>query len=229
VANGEAHRYEARPGTWSIYAYRGSRSDSGMTLADVARALHTGGIGLEKTYPGYDLSTQALDEAAGVKWGTGLPKDLAALIAHDLIEQVSEVQETDAVLDILNAGHFILTGSTRTAGGAGDPVSPIGPVGAHAQALIGYDDTEEFREWYAQKTGKTLTEGVLIFDQSWGDWLKVTNWPEHLWGPKPEGAFVLKISQGMQLVTQWGQAIAFSKVAGFPLLELPDWGSGEYL
>lgn len=204
-----------------------------MTLGDGAAAVHEIGFGAEKSYLDgkYDLSTQSKDEAAGVRWGgSGLPSDLREVVKDNLIEQVSTVQDEEAVKDLLFGGHFINTGSTRTAGGPGDPVSPMGPVGGHAQALIGYDDTDEFRAWYRQTTGKTLTDWVAIFDQSWGpDWLNVTNWPEKLWGPRPEGAFVLKGRDAMQLVTMWGEALAFCRVKGFPLRKLPDWASGQYL
>jgi hypothetical protein len=40
---------------------------------------------------------------------------------------------------------------------------------------------------------------------------------------------VLRFRDGQQLITQWGEAIGFSKVAGFPALTLPDWGTFDYL
>jgi hypothetical protein len=92
---------------------------------------------------------------------------------------------------------------------------------------MGYDDTDEFREWYREKTGKRLNDWVGIFDQSWGDdWLRVNDWPEHLWGPRPGGAFVLEgsVVASRMLDTRYGEAIAMSRVEGFPMLELPDWG-----
>ncbi len=228
---GDLHSYTARPGTAGLYANRGSRADQGMAMSEGAEAIHNIGITLEMAYPNYDLSTQAKDERAGVDWGaTGIPSDLLELVKNDRIEQISIVQEEEAVLDILYGGHFIATGSTRTAGGNGDPVSKIGRIGGHAQAMIGYDDTDEFRGWYEEKTGQKLNDWVGIFDQSWGeDWISVTNWPTHIWGPRPEGAFVLKGKDAMELVTIWGEAFALSKVMGFPMRELPDWGSGEYL
>lgn len=233
IENGELHGYETRPGTAGPYANRGSRADAGMALSEGAEAVHVNGITLEKNYKevGIDISTQKLDEAAGVKWGaSGVPSALRDIVKGDLIEQVSNVQEEEAVLDILFGGSFISTGSTRTAGDDGDPISPIGSVGGHAQAMIGYDDTDEFRERYKQTTGKTLNDWVGIFDQSWGpNWRTVKNWPEHLWGPRPEGAFVLVGKDAMKLITIWGEALAMCKVKGYPLRKLPDWGSGEYL
>lgn len=227
IAKKEPHRYTARPGTAGIYSYRGHASDTGMAVYLGAEAIHTKGIGLEIDYPGIaDLSTEAKDERAGVEWGrNGPPAAFREAVAGDLIEQTSEVTDEEALLDILHAGHFVATGSTITGSGAGDPVSTAGSIGGHAQALIGYDDTDEFRAWYQQTTGKTLTGWVGIFDQSWPpNWLTVKNWPEHLWGPRPEGAFVLRGSDVMRMTkTQYGAAIACSAAKGFPLLELPPW------
>jgi hypothetical protein len=233
LERGEAHTYTKRPGTGVTYSFRGSRSDSGMALYDAGRVVHTVGIQLEMSYLNgqYDLSNEAKDQSFGVKYGrNGAPKDLLEVIKGDLIETVANIQEEEAVLDILFSGAFILTGSTRTAGGAGDPISNAGPIGAHAQALLGYDDTEEFREWYQKATGNRLTDWVGIFDQSWfPDWIGMSNWPEHLWGPRPEGAFVLSGRDTMQMITEWGEALAMSSVKGFPLRRLPDWGTGLYL
>ena len=232
VGRHELHEYTKRPGTAGPYANRGSRADQGMTLSDGAAAVHQIGITLETEYPGYDLSTQDLDESAGVKWGAhGIPAALRELVQGNLIEQVSNVQEKEAVQDILYGGHCIVTGSTRTANDTkpGDPISSLTRIGGHAQLMIGYDDTDEFRDWYYQTTGNRLNDWVGIFDQSWGDWLEINNWPIQFWGPRPQGAFVLKGSDAMELITIWGEALAFNAVKGFDLLELPDWGSGGYL
>ena len=227
AARKELHAYKARPGTAGIYSWRGHASDTGMAIYLGARAIHQHGIGLEINYPGIaDLSTEAKDELAGVQWGrSGPPAAFREAVKGDRIEQTSEVTEEEALLDILHAGHFVGTGSTITARGAGDPISPAGSVGGHAQALIGYDDTDEFRDWYKQTTGKKLDGWVGIFDQSWHpDWITVKNWPDHLWGPKPEGAFVLRGSDVLRMLnTRYGAAIACSKVAGFPVLDLPPW------
>jgi hypothetical protein len=231
IARGDLHEYKARPGTACIYANRGYRGDDGEALSYGIEAVHQNGIGLEIEYPGYDLSTQKLDEAAGVKWGkSGVPADLAELIKNDLIEQVSEVSDADAVMDIMFGGACIITGSTKTAGGTGDPISPLGPIGGgHAQVMIGYDDTDEFRAWYEETAGKKITDWVAIFDQTWPETacVKITNWPEHLWGPRPPGAFVLAGKDAMKLIDDsgYGQGTAISALAGFQLLNLPDWGA----
>jgi len=250
IARKELHRYVARPGTAGIYAYRGQnvpryneidpalarrrrrrgqpgRSDSGMSIYLGAAVVHKYGIGLEIDYPGIaDLSTEAADELAGVRWGgSGPPGNFRQEVAGDRIGQIATVDDEEALLDLLYAAHFTVTGSTITAGGPGDPISPAGGVGGHAQLLAGYDDTDEFRDWYREVTGKRLTEWVGIFDQSWpANWLKVEHWPEHLWGPRPEGAFVLRGRDVLRMIdTRYGRAVAMSKVVGFPVLELPPW------
>jgi len=219
--------YIARPGTAGIYGYRGSRADNGMAIYLGATAIHEHGVGLEIDYPGVaDLSTEAADERAGVQWGgSGPPQAFRDAVAGLTIEQASEVTEEDAILDILQAGHFIGTGSTLTADSPGDPVSRLTSIGGHAQAMIGYDDTDEFRQWYQQTTGKRLDDWVAIFDQSWPPgWIKMENWPDHLWGPRPDGAFVLRGQDAMKMVdTRFGAAIACSKRKEYPVLDLKPW------
>jgi len=229
VERGALIEYTHRPGTAGIYANRGSRMDMGESLSDGAAAVHNDGITLETSYAGHDLSSQHLDEIAGVQWGGGgVPADLAALVKGNLIEQIATVTTAEAVQDLLFAGHFILTGSTRT-GGDGDPIASPRRIGGHAQALIGYDDTDETRAWIAQQTGRKVTDWLAIFDQSWGNWNTVTHWPEQFWGPKPEGAFVLLGSDAMPMLTGLGEALAFNKTVGFPMRNLPDWGTASYL
>lgn len=228
IASGLLHEYIARPGTAGPYASRGYRSDSGMDIWTAAEFCHNQGIGLQIKYGAYDLSTEAADEKYGVQWGGGIPREFLDAIKNDRVEQVSEVDyDEEVVQDLLFGGHFIGTGSTTTAGGPGDPVSPGGYVGPHAQALIGYDNTEEFVDWYKQKTGKSLKESVYIFDQSWGDWLKMSNWPEHLWGPRPEGAFVLPWSFAKKLIGSG--SVAINRVKGFAPKRLPDMGFSSWL
>jgi hypothetical protein len=231
-ARGEAQEYTRRPGTAVPYASRG-HGGQGSALSTLVNVVHRKGVQVEQVYCDgkYDLSTESADEAAGNRrFGmNGPPTCILDEIAEDRIEQVSHVPDPEAALDVLAAGHFCFHGSTLTGQSSGDPVSGIRTIGGHAQAVIGYDDTDEFREWYREKTGRVLTEAVVIHDQSWGQWNQLTNWPEHLWGVKPQGAWVITLSSFSRIVDQWGDCYAISNVLGFPLLELPDWGSGEYL
>jgi hypothetical protein len=67
-------------------------------------------------------------------------------------------------------------------------------------------------------------------DQSWGpDWIAMRNWPEQLWGTRPEGAFVLAMSSYLRLLADWGQGFGLTGAKGFVARRLPDWGSAQYL
>lgn len=240
AARFEPQAWEADPGTAVCYAFRGSRGDTGMTLDRGAWVATNCGVQLRKPYVGgrYDFTRQTEDEDAGYRWGgTGAPKDLLEELAPNKVKQVGEVRDEQAVKDAIFLGGSIMTGSSLTSTD-GDPIGGLKGIGGHAQAMIGYDDTDEFRAWYQSVTGKKLTDWVAIFDQSWpeGACAKTKNWPEHLWGAKPAGAFVLKGADAMQLIRQSPKysadsqgARVFNSVEGFPLRELPDWGSKYYL
>jgi len=189
-------------GTALIYACRG-HSGQGMTMAGAANATNKYGTQIRDLYCNgkYDFREEDKDETYGANWGSsGPPSDLTAetiLKPHRAVSSFSA--NADAVMDVLYNGGFIHTGSTITGESKGDPVSKATGVGAHAQTFIGYDDTDEFRQYYQQTTGKALTEAVVLIGQTWGIWNTVTNWPKHLWGAYPEGTFVLKMTDALRM------------------------------
>jgi hypothetical protein len=227
---GTAQHPEDRPGTAVVYGSRG-HSSQGMALSTAMSVIHNKGIQLEAAYCDgrYDLSTERADESAGNSWGrSGPPGCILEAIHNDRVDQVSAVRDVDAAMDLLASGYPIGTGSTLT-GGSGDPICSLKRIGGHAQACLGYDDTDEFRDWYKQATGKTLREAVFLMDQSWGNWNSLSHYPEHLWGPACEGLWVVTRSDFGKIINDWGNAYAIADLVGFPLREIPDWGSSEYL
>lgn len=198
LALGQPDEWIARHGT-AWYSSRG-HCGQGASMGDFANAVTELGLQLMTTYCDgkYNFTDEDTDEAYGNKHcRSGPPSDLVAETKKHILHTVSAFDSAagfDGAMDVLFNGGLLHHGSTTTAGGPGDPISPRGPVGSHAQATYGYDDTEEFRDWYKQTTGKTLSEPVFIQGQTWGDWLQVSNWPEHLWGKKPMGAWVVKAS-----------------------------------
>jgi hypothetical protein len=234
VAAGDLKRMDARHGTALVYAYRGSAGDSGMNVGTACEVVTEVGQSEEKDYgSGLNLSTQDLDETAGVRWGRGgPPQALLEALKGDTIAKAWHFGQPSAelVMDVLWNEGVIATGSTLTGQGPGDPVCGLTSIGGHAQAALGYDDSDEFRAWYRQTTGKTLGEAVVIMDQSWGpDWITIRNWPEQLWGPRPEGSFVLPMSHFLRLLENWGEGYGLTGAKGFVARRLPDWGSFSYL
>ena len=221
LEKGEAHEYPARPGTAVAYSQRGHRGQ-GMAISTCGRVYEQAGVQVMSSYCDgkYDFTTQNRDEDWGnAHGGRSLPADLAEAIAPHRIKTVAQVPaNADAVKDLLQNYYMIHVGSTKTAASSGDPISRLGTPANHAEALIGYDDTDEIRDRLGLRAG----QWVGIWDQSWGNWNRVTNWPEDLWGPKPEGAFVLLGDDCLWKIRQG--SVAYSDAVGFPARTLPDWG-----
>ncbi len=232
MATGDLKRMEVRHGTALVYSYRGHSGD-GMDMATGLDVLERVGQSEEKDYGGgIDLSTEGKDESAGRNWSRGAPAALVAAVKGDTIVKSWHLGEptADLVMDTLYNEGVIDTGSTMTAGQAADGlISPLSRIGGHAQCTTLYDDTEEFRAWYAAETGRHLEEAVVGTHQSWGDWLKLSRWPTHLWGPRPEGMWIVPMSDYLKLLRDWGEGYGATGSRGFVLRRLPDWGSQIYL
>ncbi len=225
---GDLHEYRGRTGTAVTYGGRQSRGQ-GMTLARAMWIIANHGIAQEKTYCGgkYDLASEDADEAAGNRWGaSGVPADLLAEIEGDRIATVVEISSTAEAMDALYGGAAVGHGSTLTARTGNRLISPLMSIGGHAQALLGYDDTDEFRQWYRETAGQAISGPVFINDQSWGaNWnnFDVALWPTDLWGERPEGAWVLTECDMQQVISQWGDCYAWSNVEGLVRDGIPDW------
>lgn len=222
IAAGEPHRYKGRPGIAVIYGSRG-HTGQGMSVWRAARVVTEDGVQLMIVYCDgkYDLRSEGDDEGAGMRWGrTGPPRDILDAIKGNVITTASEVNGIESAMDALYNGYPIQCGSSRTAYRTGDPISRYGSLANHSEAIIGYDDTDEFRDFYRDKTGKRITGPVFIWDQSWGNWNTVTNWPP-FWGSKPQGVFVLT---GDDTRKKFNPAIAYSNFEGFPRRVI-DWDS----
>jgi hypothetical protein len=237
VAAGELKRFSVRHGTAYVYSMRGSMSQ-GMVVADAHDVVMTHGQSEEKDYGGgIDLSTEDKDESSGNKWGrSGPPDALVKAVSGDTVQKawLIETLSKDVVCDVLWNRGVIATGSTRTAAGPCDPVcSGLDRIGGHAQAFLGYDDSDEFRDTYKKATGKTIgsDEFVVFMDQSWGsDWIKMSNWFTDLWGPRPEGMVAMLYRDFADLAgNRYGEAWGLTGVNGFVANNLPDWGSWTYL
>lgn len=208
--------YSWKVGTALSYGSRGHRGQ-GSALSTAARIYHTIGLQFRTTYGKWDFTDENQDEYLGNKWGgSGPPKELVEAVraSGNRMEQAAPISDEQAVLDLLYAGGVVHVGSTVTAADYGDPISALRTPANHAELLMGYDDTDEFRQWYQEKTGKQINDWVGIWDQTWGNWNDVDNWPDHLWGPRPEGAFVLAGRDTMHKVAQ--TAYGYGNSIGMP-------------
>ena len=228
IANGDVLRTDHRHGTALVYGSRQS-SQQGMTMDRGCEVVTKIGQSEEKDYGFVNLSTQRQDEDAGNKWGSSKPpQELVDACTGDQMERAYHVSRPTAqiVKDLLYNESVLDTGSTLTGGGTGNPLVGLKTIGGHAQACTGYDDTDECRA----KLRLSANECVIFMQQSWGpNWIQVNNWPEDLWGPRPEGCWPITMSNFLKLVGQWNDTWAIVGAKGFVARRLPDWGSKVYL
>lgn len=195
---GSPIQFESISGS-ALYAFRG-HSGAGSTLPRAAATHLRWGYVLRKDYgEGFDLRDSRTDQRVGINHWRNPEQSLRHILEQmretpaGKIKRLENITQ-DNVLDALYVGAAIhVSGRVHGATG-GDPISPgLSSIGPHAMALLSYDDTDEFRQWYRQKTGKTLTGPAMIFLNTWSDHPRYVarNWPEHLWGKRPAGAFVL--------------------------------------
>lgn len=194
-------------GSTAFYAFRG-HAGAGSSPARAAWAYLEYGYPLMKDYGnGFDLRDSITDQKVGISNWSNPEKSLAELIKITKETPIGKIEKLpaqiseDALNDLLYQGCCIHFGGTLIGSKNGDPISSVGGVGPHAMSVIGYDDTQEFRDFYKSATGKTLTESVYIFDNTWGETPQYVakNWfPK--WGKQTGGTYVLKYSDAIRLL-----------------------------
>lgn len=204
--------YVKRSATSDLYSMRGHTGE-GASPSRVAMAATKIGILLEGpvTSPDgevWDFSEYDSYYKIGVKHGrTGLPKWIFDLNREYGPKQVAEINDGDELCTALWNGNGVSVGSQIGVASTGgkDGVSFLSALKgswAHDMAIIGFDDSKQFHR-----------DTLIIWDQSWGVWNKLSGWPKE-YGPRPEGAFVLTLTDTMRAV-KGGECHAFSDSEGF--------------
>jgi hypothetical protein len=229
AALGEFHQWIASAATCITYGGRGS-SGQGMSLMRAVQIIRDIAIAFMIKYDSYDLRDEDTEESLGNRWGrSGVPDKLIKECQGERMTHVLELEDLgdmDTVKDLLFGGAGLIHGSQLTGTTNGKLVSGLKRIGGHAQALVGYDDTEEFQKWYRDSTGKPASGTVYINLQSWGNWnnFDVSLWPDHLWGERPQGAWMLWEEDQRTVHQNWGNVFAISKFEGL-VSDVPDWKS----
>jgi len=185
------------------YANRGYCSDgwSGSGIASVARKVGCA-FRIKYDLPGGSVDFTDDDQNEQIVARTWCSRGIPAWMVdhtqknHAYADGAITSYDGDhrGFLKILKAGGVLHAGGTRTSGGS-RPFTR-GGTGAHMQSTVGADDSEECRKWFKDSHNITWATGdfPLINHQTWGPgWsgeCADTYWPKHLWGPKPQGAWV---------------------------------------
>lgn len=208
----QLEEYVKRSATADLYAMRGHTGE-GASPSRIALAATKIGILLETPVTSPDGETWDFSEydkyyKIGMQHGrTGLPQWIYDLNADYGPKQVAEINTEEELLTALWNGCGVSVGSQIGVSNTGgkDGVSFLSDLQgswAHDMHIAGFDDSKQYHR-----------ETLVIWDQSWGDWNKISGWPKE-YGPRPEGAFVLTLTQSMRAV-KGGECHALSDSQGF--------------
>lgn len=186
IEGGEFEEYRAQRCTASIYAWRGHRGQ-GMAVSTAARAVNQYGMAIEDFYVGdkYDLRNYDDYYKLGMNWGgRGTPADLRTETQKNRVKTVSSVQDMEALMDLLQNGYSVASGSMLGVSSSGNPVSRRSGSWSHCMTIVGYEGRREVLSRIGQR------KPVFLWDNSWGHWNNITNIPDE-WQPWAEGMFCL--------------------------------------
>lgn len=205
----ESESFMALGATEGIYGSRG-HGGQGMSCSGAAEWVNSeGGILLRKKYSFVDLSKY--NASIGTAWGSrGVPKEVSQEAAKHQVKTISLVKNVEEVRDALANGYGVAICSGQGFSSTRDSKGYAKASGSwsHCLSAIGCNE-----------------DGDIIINNSWG--------PNWISGPKPEygfpdGAFLAKADVVDRMVKSDG-SYAFSNVDGFPPVDLPDYGTQEYL
>lgn len=214
-AAGANYEYVKRSATADLYSMRG-HTGQGASPSRIAAAATKIGILLETTVTApdgkiWDFSDYRKYHRWGMDYGkTGLPKWIFDLNRDKGPKQVALIRTEAELLTAMWNGCGVSCGSmigvSKTGGKDGVAfLSALSGSWAHDMAILGFDDRKKYHR-----------ETLIIWDQSWGNWQSrelAKAWPVD-YGPRPEGAFVLTLTDTMKAV-RGGECHALSDSVGF--------------
>lgn len=207
ISRGEWEAYILRQATCGIYSGRGHTGEGANPgrLSEFATVI---GFLLETTY--LDGKYDFTDYEKYVRWGMqrgrqGMPNDLLEVTSKNKCAKTYLVKTTDGIKTAFDGGHVVHCGSMIGVSSSGDPVSRLQGSWAHDMGLMGYDFTKEY-----------VRDEVFFWDQSWGDWNRLTNIPD-AWKPWPQGGFAITERDTQQAVRADGTWVfVYEETNGFP-------------
>jgi len=189
IQHGKWEEFYKRQATCGIYSGRGHNGQGASPTRLSAYAVGIGTL-FEEQYilPG-GVRFDFRNYNDYVKWGMqrgkkGIPDELKEQTKSYHAREFRVITTLEGLLDAWAAGEKeggcqIHCGSSIGVASSGDPVSKLRGSWSHDMALAGFDDTKEFYQ-----------DTVVAWDQSWGNWNKLTNVPKE-WKPLTQGMFFL--------------------------------------
>lgn len=211
VWNKQDESYVKRQATCLLYSGRG-HNGQGASPARLSKWHVETGFLLEDLFTdtdgkSWDFRDYASYVRIGMSYGrSGFPKSITDITKQHKLQTCSLVEEMDALADCLWNGYGAHCGSSIGVSSSGDPISHLRGSWAHDMAIVGFDDRPETHTKFGSR--------IWFWDQSWGEWNKVTNIPAE-WQPWGQGMFALSENDTWRAVRQGGTWV-FSNSNGFP-------------
>lgn len=217
LVDGELEEYTARQATCAIYAGRG-HTGQGASPIGVANYAMQCGILPEILFTDtngkkWDFRNYQNYVNIGINYGrTGLPRSILDITSKNAVLGNSLVETIEELCDLLYNGYASSIGFSIDTAPEGDPVSRFNGTTAHETCIVGYDDTPEGRA--ACKRSLGYEDTVIMFDQSWGKWNRVTNvLPE--WEPLGEGMYFHSARDAQRLLNEKECTTTTGSINGF--------------
>jgi hypothetical protein len=208
----QSEEYVKRSATADLYSMRG-HTGAGASPSRIALAATKIGILLEDVIESPDGEQWDFSEyknycRLGMEYGrTGFPQWVYNLNRDYGPKQVAEIETEEELLTALWNGCGVGIGSSIGVSKVGGKdrvpfLSALDGSWAHDMAICGFDDTKKYHR-----------ETLIFWDQSWGRWNQINNWPVE-YGTIPEGLFCLTLDDTMKAV-RGGECHALSDSHGF--------------
>lgn len=217
ILNGEREAYKKRQATCLLYAGRGHTGD-GASPIGIANYATKCGILLEDKFIDADGKTWDFSEYSnyvnlGIRYGrTGFPRSVLDITSKNRVLGSSKVESTDELFDLMINGYASSVGFSIDTAPEGNPVSRFHGTTAHETCFVGFDDTPEARYLCKQSLGYEDT--VVMLDQSWGNWNRVTNIPE-IWQPWGQGMYCHSARDAQKLIDEGETMTTTGSIDGF--------------
>lgn len=192
VTDGQREKYVKRQATCLLYSGRG-HTGQGASPVGIANWATKCGILLEDAFVDtngkrWDFSDYANYVKIGMQYGAGgMPQSIIQLTSKIRVVSQSNVRTLDAGCDLMLSGYPYSLGFSLDTANVGNPCSRLSGSTAHETCVVGFDDTELGRAMCKQSFGYEDT--VIFYDQSWGNWNRLTNVPEE-WKPLGQGMYM---------------------------------------
>ena len=191
LLKGEREVYKKRQATCLLYSGRG-HTGAGASPSGIANWALKCGILLEDKFTDssgkqWDFSEYADYVRLGMQYGrTGMPQPIIDVTKQWHVVSQAFVRTIEELCDLFYNGYPTSVGFSLDTAPSGNPVSKLSGRTAHETCMVGYDDTPEARAKCKKSLGYEDT--VIFYDQSWGDWNRVTDiLPE--WEPWGQGMY----------------------------------------